>query len=111
MISDMMERQRLIREHGPSTPSAAPGFRVKPAAGATRSRPGTHEKLEILARRAAAGEELWHEDDPTIFPPRSRDEAARESEAQFGEGALLSGPSRPAHYRAGLGGRRRRTTQ
>lgn len=32
----------------------------------TKARPGTLEKLEVLQRRLANGEQLWHDADPTL---------------------------------------------
>lgn len=41
------------------------GRRPLPAA-ATRAAPGTQEKLDVMAERAARGERLWHPGDATI---------------------------------------------
>lgn len=35
----------------------------KPPSEPTNAGPGTREKLEVLAKRAAAGESLWHPED------------------------------------------------
>lgn len=34
---------------------------------ATKARPGSEAKLDVLIARAAAGVELWHPDDVTLF--------------------------------------------
>ncbi len=39
-----------------------------PPPSPTKARPGTPEKLAILAERYEAGRDLWHDDDVTVFP-------------------------------------------
>ena len=40
--------------------------RPKLPAEPTKAMPGTEEKMDVMAKRAAAGEQLWHPLDPTI---------------------------------------------
>ena len=42
------------------------GFKPRPASQPTTARPGTAEKIAVLAARLEAGEELWHADDATL---------------------------------------------
>jgi len=50
-------------------------FRPRPASRSTAARPGTQEKIAVLAARAQAGEELWHPGDPVIdWEQQQRDE-------------------------------------
>jgi hypothetical protein len=39
--------------------------RVRPALQPTSARPGSPEKISVLADRAALGQELWHPNDAT----------------------------------------------
>jgi len=49
-------------------------FEPQPASEPTSAKPGSAEKLEVLAARVAAGEHLWHElDDRSPGEPRKRD--------------------------------------
>jgi hypothetical protein len=42
--------------------------------GATRAMPGTHEKLEVMARRLAEGLPLWHPEDRRTYEESERRE-------------------------------------
>jgi hypothetical protein len=44
--------------------------RVKPALEPTDARPGSPEKILVLARRLELGQELWHPGDATFAGPR-----------------------------------------
>jgi len=41
-------------------------FSPRPAAEPTTARPGTPEKIEVMAARLQRGEEIFHPDDPVI---------------------------------------------
>lgn len=42
------------------------GFKPRPASKPTTARPGTKDKVAVLAARVVAGEELWHPADVVI---------------------------------------------
>ena len=50
-------------------------FEPQPAAERTAARPGSPEKIEVMRRRVARGEALFHPDDePIPLPPRETSE-------------------------------------
>lgn len=42
-------------------------FLPRPCGEACDARPGSEERMKTLVRRAELGEELWHEEDMTLF--------------------------------------------
>jgi len=99
--TDLMGRRVSLMRHA-LVRGSLPGFRFESilaaddvgmvehlvtlrAAAPTAAPPGTREKVEILAARAAAGEELWHDEDAAGFDnwdPVTEDETDGEEHAQ-----------------------------
>lgn len=76
------EREAILAARKQKPKSAAPAsileallclgsdarFEPKPASQPTRARPGSNEKISVLAGRLMAGEGLFHEDDFHCMP-------------------------------------------
>lgn len=68
-VSENAKRQRQTRGQADSVFSyleinrTEEGFKPKPCSTNTTHAPGSPEKVEVLAARVEAGEELWHTDD------------------------------------------------
>jgi hypothetical protein len=64
----------LVRERYPSTSKFGRrgignfNCRAPPLALPTQARPGTSDKVAVLAERASMGQDLWHPDDAPLQP-------------------------------------------